>query len=174
MAPCTSQRVINVTVPSVTISGAQHYECEGKELVLSASGGIAFSWFPGAQQSPSIGVTVAGIMTYTVNSYGAGNCNTSSVIMIEAQDCSGLAEWQSASSALQIAPNPAQNLVKVSHSTLGGTLSLKDVSGKTLLLREVRSGETSTEIQVADLLPGFYFVNWQGTEGQQSRVLIRE
>jgi hypothetical protein len=48
------------------------------------------------------------------------------------------------------------------------------VSGKTLLLREVRSGETSTEIQVADLLPGFYFVNWQGTEGQQSRVLIRE
>ncbi len=170
----TSQRVINVTVPSVTISGAQPYECEGKELVLSASGGIAFSWFPGAQQSPSINVTVAGIMTYTVNSYGAGNCNTSSVIMIEAQDCSGLAEWQSASSALQIAPNPAQNKIKIRHSTLGGTLSLKDVSGKTLLLREVQSGETSTEIQVAELLPGFYFVNWQGVEGQQSRVLIRE
>ena len=94
--------------------------------------------------------------------------------MIEAKDCTGIAEWQPASSALQIAPNPAQNKIKVSHSTLGGTLSLKDVSGKTLLLREVRSGETSTEIHVAELLPGFYFVNWQGVEGQQSRVLIRE
>lgn len=170
----TSQRVINVTVPSVTISGAQPYECEGKELVLSASGGLSFSWFPGGLLTPSLTVNVGGIMTYTVNSFGAGNCNTSAAITIEAKDCTGISELQLSSSNLKLSPNPAKDVVQIVHNARGGELSLSDVSGKIIFLQKVEAGENTSELNVRTLQPGLYFVNWRDAAGQQSRMLIHD
>lgn len=171
----TSQRVINVTVPSVTITGAQPYECEGKDLVLNATGGISFSWLPGSVMSPSLAVTASGIMSYTVNSFGQGNCNTSSVITIEAKDCTGIEESNRAAVfAFQLSPNPAHELVSVKHAASGGRLQIRDISGKLIIDQSVSAGKLETTINVQELLPGVYFVEWQGKGTTQTKLLLRD
>jgi protocatechuate 3,4-dioxygenase beta subunit len=80
---CTATDVVTVTVdltaPSLNISGTTTV-CNGSTTVLTANGGVSWSWMPGGATSQDITV---GAGTYTVTATGTNGCTSSSAITVE-------------------------------------------------------------------------------------------
>ncbi|MBK8685660.1 MAG: carboxypeptidase regulatory-like domain-containing protein [Bacteroidetes bacterium] len=80
---CTATDVVTVTVdltaPALNISGTTTV-CNGSTTVLTANGGVSWSWMPGGATSQDITV---GAGTYTVTATGTNGCTSSSAITVE-------------------------------------------------------------------------------------------
>jgi hypothetical protein len=163
----TSQKVINVYVPTVTITGASPFECEGKDVVLTASGGNYYTWSPSSLVSPTIALTVSGISTYTIVSFGAGNCKTSTVVTVEASDCSGLSETAAQFGSFSIQPNPTASLTRLQMPVNTGSIKITDVAGKIILSAEV-TNQNYLDLDLSTLSTGMYFVKWTASTGETS------
>jgi hypothetical protein len=72
-----------------------------------------------------------------------------------------------------IYPNPANNMLNVSvSSSVEGriTITVIDVSGAPLFTRTLGSGETNTQINIANLPAGIYFVKIISSNSSENTV----
>lgn len=73
---CTSQAAICVGVaqdPNITISSTGSVLCQGNQAVLTASGGLSYTWTPSLVTSPNLIVSPMSNTCYTVTGFD-GNC----------------------------------------------------------------------------------------------------
>lgn len=170
-----TQRTVNVYVPTITVTGVSPTECSGKEVTITVSGGNYYTW------APSIGSTtnfvtfpVFGITQYTITSFGAGNCKTSTVVTVEETNCSGINEQYHANAFISLMPNPAQQNMSVALPGDAGTITITDVAGKVLSSISIPAGTKTTEINLEEINKGWYLLKWQGTQsGQANKSFIK-
>lgn len=79
---CKNKDSVIITViptPTISVTAPDDSICEGQNLVLTASGGTAYSWTDGTSNSTSNPLTVspASTTTYTVTGYNAQGCKSS-------------------------------------------------------------------------------------------------
>lgn len=163
----TSQKVVNVYVPSITVAGGAPTECEGKEIVLTATGGNYYSWLPGGIITSTMAFTASGVTSYSVVSFGPGNCKTSTLVTVEATDCSGLSQNVNQLKELTLSPNPAYSHVLVRVPSRLGHLAILDITGKAIWSEQVNSTTLQIELDLHEIDAGVYFVRWQGEQGEE-------
>lgn len=85
---CTASDKVNVTVnalPVVSVSG-NFSICPGVQTVLTASGGVSYSWSDGLGTNPSVSVSPVSDYTYYVTATDANGCSNSSSANITLYD----------------------------------------------------------------------------------------
>ena len=89
----------------------------------------------------------------------------------------GVGEVTPDGSMFLMVPNPASDEVRCvmgGAGFAGGTLSVTDAAGRTVLRRELKASERVCEFRVADLPAGTYFVTLTTKEGTSTRKLVVE
>jgi hypothetical protein len=70
---------------------------------------------------------------------------------------------KSAAPGIHFYPNPFHDMINITASGTFTRLSLKDIAGRTLWVKEYPGGISSVQIAAGDLPPGLYFITVDGT-----------
>ncbi|MCA6364975.1 MAG: T9SS type A sorting domain-containing protein [Bacteroidetes bacterium] len=82
---CVNTDVVSVTVnplPVITASATNAAICTGSSTTLSATGGVSYTWNPGALSGSSVSVSPTTSTTYTVSGTDANGCVNTDLITI--------------------------------------------------------------------------------------------
>ncbi len=82
---CTNTATILITVnaiPNVTASGSPNVICAGSSATLTGSGGVTYTWMPGALSGSPITVSPTTTTTYTVTGTDANGCTDTGTRLI--------------------------------------------------------------------------------------------
>jgi hypothetical protein len=165
-AGCTSTATTVVTVnpmPVLNITAGDTTVCANEEIVLTASGGSAYSWFPGGQSGTTVTFTPAVPTTYTVVGTDDNGCQNAVLFAVMVEECTGLGETGTGLPAISIFPNPTDgNLFLLNETRVPEvvTLFLLDVTGKVLFSKVAWFDATHrmNDLQLGNLNRGIYFV----------------
>lgn len=98
------------------------------------------------------------------------------LIVFETAKISGLGiQGNSISGVLEVYPNPAVNVLKVSwlnSSTGSSVLALTDMSGRKLIQRSLQTGSGQLSLDVSGLGAGIYFITISSPEGNLSKKVL--
>jgi hypothetical protein len=82
---CESTDVVTVTVnplPTINASATNATICTGSSTTLTATGGVSYTWNPGALSGVSVTVSPTATTTYTVTGIDANGCQNTSVVTV--------------------------------------------------------------------------------------------
>ncbi|MBL0103950.1 MAG: PKD domain-containing protein [Bacteroidetes bacterium] len=81
---CSATDTVSVVVnPLPTISaGADMFICNGSGVTLTASGGVSYTWNPGAHSGATYVVNPGSTTSYTVTGTGANGCTSTDVVQV--------------------------------------------------------------------------------------------
>ncbi|MCC6701406.1 MAG: T9SS type A sorting domain-containing protein [Fluviicola sp.] len=166
----TSSNFYNQTVPNangcdslitldLTITSPINNDVFLTGTTISATeAGLNYQWINCANNAPIAG---ANAQTFTPTANGSyavivsnSNCSDTSACQAVTISTSGIEE-QTASN-FNIYPNPAQDFVTLNNLTIGTTLQLTDMTGKTVLETSVSTEEMTIDLN--GLMEGVYFV----------------
>jgi hypothetical protein len=176
----TSSTCTPPAMPAITSSSTNNILEKNSSISLKASVSGGYLWSTG-ETTQSITITTAG--TYTVRSYNAGNCfSTSMPLTVYAADALGRDSYATADASGKISltsyPNPAHGdftLSFASEQEEQCTLLVYDLSGRAVLTQNISAEEGTNLIQVnaASLAPGMYVAILAGEKiGGQVRIII--
>jgi hypothetical protein len=101
---------------------------------------------------------------------------SSGLIVFETAKISGLGiQGNSVAGTLEIYPNPAVNVLKVSwlnSSTGSSVLALTDMSGRRLIQRSLQTGSGQLSLDVSGLGSGIYFLTISSPDGNLSKKVV--
>lgn len=128
------------------------------------------------------GAIISGATTHTYNAIAAG---LYSVVVTNANGCSDTSEvFNYTPSSLnepalfhsmKLYPTPASNMITVELPQLKGTgtIAISSIDGK-LLVKDIRVGNTGTQISIAHLPNGVYFIKVTTDEGAAVRKIVKQ
>lgn len=154
---CDNSDVVSVTVndnPAINL-GTDTVICEGSSIVLNAGSGFSsYSWSNSAS-SQSITVNAADAGTYAVTVIDDNGCEGSDEILIEVNDCLGIAT--TTASEWSIFPNPVNANLNITIPSNGNSLKaeVRDALGKIVYTEKLSNNST---INVSSLPSGLYFI----------------
>ncbi len=168
---CDSTVVLTLTF-SNTFEPIVKYE-DSKLSVVGATTSSLFQWIncqtnqtiPGANQ---VNYTPTTIGSYKVKVFDGSCSGTSACFDVTTLAVAGVDD------AYQFAavPNPTSNVVKVTYnSNEAANVSLKDMSGKTLMVKNIQSGDT---LDLSAFAPGIYVLNIATSGSEKSLRIVRQ
>ncbi len=160
---CHADATVEVTVhpaPMVTAAASSTDACAGDALTLSGGGAINYQWTSVNDSTIYLGNPVIIYPTasgqYILSGTDANGCAGTDMIVVGVNECTGLAENGSAEK-FRIFPNPTAGSFVVETAGTGVvTISVKDVTGRTMMEKE--SGESRTKMDISNLAAGIYHV----------------
>ncbi|MEZ5013014.1 MAG: T9SS type A sorting domain-containing protein [Chitinophagales bacterium] len=165
----TDTVVIIVHAPPDIIASDDLTICRGDTVLLSASGGISYTWTPDPLEPcvgcASVEVSPLATTTYTVVGTDINGCVNSDEVIVTVDICNGIADI--IPGGIQIYPNPAADIL---HIVLSGspeniiTLHLQNIFGERINAN--RTLHQSQEIYIGELSAGMYFLVLE-TDGKQ-------
>lgn len=172
--PSTSRVPVTIQVtpgPTVSVSQSSPLTCAAANVVLSASGGVTYTWQPGFANGSSISVNPVASTNYTVTSSDQNGCRDTATILHLVIVCSSLQDLEKESNDLiHILPNPASGKVLLQTSGLA-RLMIWNEMGQCVFVEELNASN-AYQTEINDLLPGVYFVSADTTNGRKSKKLI--
>lgn len=148
--------------PTITSSGSTVIT-SGESVTLTSSASGGYLWSNG---SNSRSITVSSGGTYTVRSYNAGGCFSTSlpaqVTVLQTRQADATVVESNESVRFSVFPNPAQeqlNLVFNSSESKSYSVRLLDITGRVIENRSYESnmGENKVQLDVSQLPAGVYF-----------------
>jgi hypothetical protein len=143
---------------------------EGGSTLISASGGIIYSWFPPEGLSdPNISNPIASPLhttSYTVTVTDVNDCVNTATLTVFVDDDNALEEVEAFS--ISITPNPTDGILSVVTNTDDEQLTIQVLAGDG---RQILNELTMTKALKLDLRmfpPGVYFIR---VKGEQSVIL---
>jgi hypothetical protein len=168
---------IDTTVIPTSILGATTV-CEGSSISMSniTPGGVWSLSGTNATVSPTgvvTGITAGSVsLNYTViNACGSNATN----ILINVVDCSHLNANSVATrgDVIHIFPNPTNDMLTLQMTTLDyQSITITNNIGQTLLQNEVK--DKTTQVSVATLPPGLYYITLKGSNGNVVRKFVKQ
>lgn len=179
-ADCVSERTLVTAsfIPGfdLTVSGDVTI-ASGETTILTASGGVTYSWLPITGLSdPSSATTNASptvTTTYTVTSTDGEGCEISKEVTVTVDGQVTIDE--SSSNEINIYPNPTNGLVYITTNNLNFpyTIEVFTVDGKRIYRDEQLSDEGVKSIDLSRLADGVYFIKLSnGTFDYQEKIII--
>jgi hypothetical protein len=158
---CAYTGTLSVNVlpaPSVSASVIQTMICIGKSSALSATGANTYTWSTNSHAanitvSPTIATTYSVTGTDTVT-----GCTGTSAVQVVVQNCQGIGTNEEPKGYV-IFPIPSRGELNIrfDSSIMSGQLIIQNVSGATILEREIGNGSV---MRLNELSPGLYLVTF--------------
>jgi hypothetical protein len=155
------------------VSGDADHElvCIGSPVELTGTGAVSYEWSSSSyfnQTNPAIAypkVTTA----YTVTGRDANGCKSTDVVIVTAQDCTGLNEIRTAG-GIRVFPNPNAGYFTVV-SSVNSKILITDLTG-----RVVGGGEGSgmVDLNISHLSNGVYYVKVVSDAGIDVIKVVKE
>ncbi len=160
--------VITATAENDTIISG----CTG-ELMVSATGGsgpYTYLWDDPASQNTQTAVLLCE-GEYSVIVTDAGGCTDT----VTAEVITFVGITENGAINVSIYPNPATDAITVRLPQNSGIeqVSLKDVSGKALLTKNISQSVTDTQLDLSTLPAGMYFLEFDGVAGHFTRAITK-
>ena len=163
---------VTLVLPPDPDLGVDTAVCVGDIIVLNPGTNPSFTylWNDGST-NPILTVTssVPGIQTYTVSVTDQNGCMNTDTVQVDYLICSGIGSLSDQS--VSIGPNPANNQVAVSSTTMPSMIRVLNAVGQLVHIDTTPKIETS--IDVTKLEDGFYFVEiWFGDRFIQKKLMV--
>ncbi len=148
---------------SITAGGATTF-CVGGSVILTANAGagLSYQWYKGASllvgaTSINYTATIAGNYKCRVTKTATGCFKNSNTISVSVPCKESM---ETLNSEINIYPNPVADkiTINIDHKFISGSISITDISGKTLIQQELQSG--ISEYEISSLTSGLYFINF--------------
>lgn len=171
---------INNVTPSLNL-GADITACaDGSVTLITSPGYNSYLWNTGDTSNVIIvnGVSQGiGTFPFSITVQDASNgCIDSDTINVTFINCVGIDDFEKASIALNIYPNPANDIVNITLYDKGSkinTIAIYDLTGKTILEMKIMA-ETTFSINLSRLNKGIYLVKAYGNETIITNKLIKQ
>jgi hypothetical protein len=164
------------SLPTVNASTSSSVICTlptQQTATLSATGAITYTWSNSTNGS-STAVSPSVTTTYTVTGTDANGCENMAVITQSVGTCAGIANVNGNNAAISVYPNPNNGLfiLEVRDMGLSTQFVVVNVLGEVVLSEPVT--QEKTQINIADLKSGIYFVEVYQNNTRQVIKLIKE
>jgi photosystem II stability/assembly factor-like uncharacterized protein len=150
-------------------AGINNTVSQNGNTLTATQSGANYQWINCANNTPISG---ANSQTFTAITNGSYAVVITSVACSDTSECTtfstiGLNENELATFLLY--PNPATDFVTISNIEAGSTISLVDLTGKTV--SQVIAGSTAVNVETSNFTPGVYFVTVSGLNGTQKLII---
>lgn len=181
--------VVGASEPTVTISAPTDTICNGEKITLTATdnNNYLYQWY--RYNKPIDGATNNTYKTkkkgsYTVKvSMGVGGCSNTSApyVLYKCNEAiSGFTNnisdnKMSGAGIFTLFPNPATNMVtlNLSQSMKPSTITVYDVAGKAVLIKQLKSNNSKEQINISRLAAGSYRIVWQQDQQQHTFTFVK-
>lgn len=176
-------KVINVVpFPTVLISTPAYTVCQGSTITFTATGANFYGWQPSSKTGSVVNYVASTSGVFTCVATGSASCKTTETVSVEVVECFVGLDGQSASSELQVYPNPMRDKLTLSAlnvSLAGSSMSIviTDITGKVVLKEngQVSKEKPGIEIDTKNIEPGIYLLKVRSDLGRERLVkLIKE
>lgn len=133
---------------------------------LPAGGAYSGTGVSGGNFDPATAGVGSKIITYTVTANGCSDAATQTIVV---EDCAGLEE--TADFGLEIYPNPASSVVMIKTGK-DVTFSMISEDGKMVYPLSSLSMNSETQLEVAHLAKGVYFLHFNNAQGSLVQKVI--
>jgi hypothetical protein len=160
---CTSTGVVSVNVnplPTILASSDRQTLCVGESVVLTANGGVNYSWLSNAQFQ-QIGNPINAAPTtsgsYTVTGTDANGCASTAIVSLGVDACVGINKHISDKN-LVVYPNPTSGLLTVEVNNAANKLiEVTDLTGR--VVATVTTTDEKVSLNLDKLANGIYNLN---------------
>ncbi len=153
--------------PTITLTSDKTQICKGEEVWLTASGGDSYTWNYNFQPVPVIITAPQSTILYQVTGMDNKGCKSSADVLITVNECAAINEINSASSSYY--PNPTNDIVNFTNH-IHGEIKITDITGK--LAKEIAVSSDEKSIDLSELPPGIYFLDFRNQKGETFRSKI--
>ena len=170
---CANNATMTIAVnvlPNVTANASSVTICDGDPVTLTGSGNAtSYTWNNSVTDGVAFNPTNTD--TYTVTGTDANNCSNTDQITVTVNVCTGIADGIDLD-ALNIYPNPANNILNVNGLKSVKEVSLIDVTGKVVYHNSKLQSESLT-IDLSNILKGMYFLQVKTDNDLKSFKIIK-
>jgi hypothetical protein len=172
-----SQQITVLQLPSIQASASNNDACKGELIVLSAVGGVSYSWLDNSTnivyQGNPINVTMNNSSTFTVTGTNAAGCSNKNTVTVSINDCVGITNIAANANGVMIYPNPNNGMftVELSNSAVK-SIQLTDLSGRVIMTRTADNGKVDMDIN--HLSNGIYYVKVQSNDAVQVLKVVKQ
>lgn len=157
---------INVSNPTLNISGSDSTICDGEAVQLTGSGVSTYTWSTGAN-GPSIVVSPSVSMVYTATGTDASGCQASSPgFTLWVSPCVGTSEIEKDKLRVKVFPNPNKGEfnLQINDPIQQGLFKLFSADGQLVFVQNVNQGNNN--IKIEKLSAGIYFYSISNNKEQ--------
>lgn len=172
---CNISNSVVVTVnpkPAVAVNADKNIVCLGEVFDLTASGASTYVWSNNSTGNTlSVTPSVDVIHTYTVTGTDNNSCSNTAVVSVTVSRCSGIGEQNTLAGSVSVYPNPGSGIFALSAGVSAGTITVTDLSGRTVLTSEITGNQT--ELNMSAYASGIYYVHVQSASATDVIKIIK-
>jgi hypothetical protein len=160
---CSSSGTVNVNVnplPAIAASSDRPTLCVGESVVLTASGGVSYTWLSNAQfqlVGNPVSVSPTSTGNYTVTGKDANGCESTAIVPLGVDACTGI-NANMADKHLVVYPNPTTGMLTIEvNNSADRTIEITDLTGR--VVATVTTSEGKVNVNLDKLAKGIYNLN---------------
>ena len=168
----TSTNVFTLNInpnPSITITASDSVLCIGQNATLTATGANTYTWVPGGFVAPTIVIQPSVTTTYTLTGADVNSCESSNLVTITVNACTGFSNLNNLNTELRIYPNP-NNGEFVIEASKEEVVTITNELGQVIRTLKLNS-ENNYSTKVSGLATGIYFV--AGSQFREKVVIAK-
>lgn len=177
---CVGSAVVSLGVnplPTVNVSSSAPNEmCIGETQVLTATGGISYSWVASPSgiimQGASVSISPNATTSYVVTGTDANGCTNTANITQNVSECVGINKLNASANGVKIYPNPTSGefSIEVSNSSVN-TIEVTDVTGR--VITTATASNEIVNVNLSNLANGVYYVKIQSEIGTEVVKVVK-
>lgn len=177
---CVGSAVVSLGVnplPTVNVSSTAPNEmCIGETQVLTATGGISYSWVASPSglimQGASVSISPNATTSYVVTGTDANGCTNTANITQNVSECVGINKLSASANGVKIYPNPTSGefSIEVSNSSVN-TIEVTDVTGR--VITTATASNEIVNVNLSNLANGVYYVKIQSEIGTEVVKVVK-
>jgi len=176
---CTGMAAIGVSVnplPNITSSADRVEICRNESVLLSATGGVSYRWVNSSSgnvlQGAQVQIYPSAPAVYTVTGTNANGCENISVVSVNVNECTGIAENKNVNEQVLVFPNPSAGIFNLEKSGESiGRIIVTDITGRMILEKSVDSSYTAVDLR--ESASGIYYIRVTGNGATQVIRVIK-
>ncbi len=154
-------------LPTISLNSDKIEICKGEEVWLTASGGESYSWNYNFQPVPVVITAPQTNMYYQVIGKDNLGCKSSAEIAVTVNECTSLNIIKN--DAQLFYPNPTNDILYFTNS-IHGQIRITNITGR--LTKEITVTSDENSIDLSELPPGIYFLDYRDEMGEIVRAKI--
>jgi hypothetical protein len=145
------------SLPVISITASADTVCPGEPVILSASGGVTYTWSPGNIASPGFTVQPYVSAVYLVTATGINLCRGNGFVTIVVDGCTKIRQQLEENEFMSLYPVPAHNEIWLKYNYVNHR-KITMVNGVGIVVKQWSSDRSMEKVDLEEFSDGLYMV----------------